>query len=288
MWFGIFHPLDSKANTCCPVWHSPLVRVGCCALHLCPAPPSVVWLGPPCLSIRLRVSSPLVEMGLSWLGLWLKRLGVFLQVAVEVAVGKVFMTLFPERAKRNILAMGQKTGMAGNPRFSPDNWVPTFFSIQYFWFVLKVRWQRLEDRAEYGGLAPNCTVVRLSGQKCNIWDFIQGQQAASAQGLGAVGAGRVERCIGKLQNFRHCSCCFLWGLPSCSVVGFSEAFSLGWHLSRVHIKGHPLWLPSPWMQAAPLQLMNFFSAFRLTHSATSCKKPVLTSPGYPCYCQLAF
>lgn len=116
-------------------------------------------------------------MGLPWLWLWLKRLGIFLQVAVEVAVGKVLMTLFPERARRNILAMGKKTGMARNPRFSPDNWVPTFFSIQYFWFVLKVRWQRLEDRAELGGLAPNCTVIRLSGQKCNIWDFIQGQQA---------------------------------------------------------------------------------------------------------------
>ncbi|XP_049992187.1 type I iodothyronine deiodinase isoform X4 [Alexandromys fortis] len=112
-------------------------------------------------------------MGLPWLWLWLKRLGIFLQVAVEVAVGKVLMTLFPERARRNILAMGEKTGMARNPRFSPDNWVPTFFSIQYFWFVLKVRWQRLEDRAELGGLAPNCTVIRLSGQKCNIWDFIQ-------------------------------------------------------------------------------------------------------------------
>ncbi|GAB1288713.1 Iodothyronine deiodinase [Apodemus speciosus] len=117
-------------------------------------------------------------MGLSrpwlWLWLWLKRLVIFLQVALEVAVGKVLMTLFPERVKQNILAMGQKTGMARNPRFTPDNWVPTFFSIQYFWFVLKVRWQRLEDRAEFGGLAPNCTVVRLSGQKCNIWDFIQG------------------------------------------------------------------------------------------------------------------
>ncbi|KAL1776888.1 type I iodothyronine deiodinase [Sigmodon hispidus] len=112
-------------------------------------------------------------MRLPWLGLWLKRLGIFLQVAVEVAVGKVLMTLFPERAKRNILAMGQKTGMTRNPRFSPDNWVPTFFSIQYFWFVLKVRWQRLEDKAEYGELAPNCTVVRLSGQTCKIWDFIQ-------------------------------------------------------------------------------------------------------------------
>lgn len=98
------------------------------------------------------------------------------KVALEVAVGKVLMTLFPGRVKQSILAMGQKTGMARNPRFAPDNWVPTFFSIQYFWFVLKVRWQRLEDRAEFGGLAPNCTVVCLSGQKCNIWDFIQGSR----------------------------------------------------------------------------------------------------------------
>lgn len=88
----------------------------------------------------------------------------------------MLMTLFPERVKQNILAMGQKTGMARNPRFAPDNWVPTFFSIQYFWFILKVRWQRMEDRAEYGGLAPNSSVVRLSGQKCKIWDFIQGNR----------------------------------------------------------------------------------------------------------------
>uniref|UniRef100_A0A8D2AK38 Iodothyronine deiodinase n=1 Tax=Sciurus vulgaris TaxID=55149 RepID=A0A8D2AK38_SCIVU len=106
-------------------------------------------------------------------GLWLKKLWILLQVAVEVAMGKVLMTLFPERAKQNILAMGQKTGMTRNPQFSPDNWVPTFFSTQYFWFVLKVRWQRLEDKAELGGLAPNCPVIRLSGQKCNIWDFMQ-------------------------------------------------------------------------------------------------------------------
>uniref|UniRef100_A0A8D2ANG3 Iodothyronine deiodinase n=1 Tax=Sciurus vulgaris TaxID=55149 RepID=A0A8D2ANG3_SCIVU len=109
-------------------------------------------------------------------GLWLKKLWILLQVAVEVAMGKVLMTLFPERAKQNILAMGQKTGMTRNPQFSPDNWVPTFFSTQYFWFVLKVRWQRLEDKAELGGLAPNCPVIRLSGQKCNIWDFMQGNR----------------------------------------------------------------------------------------------------------------
>ncbi|XP_027800844.1 type I iodothyronine deiodinase isoform X2 [Marmota flaviventris] len=112
-------------------------------------------------------------MGLLRPGLWLKKLWILLLVVVEVAMGKVLMTLFPERATQNILAMGQKTGMTRNPQFSPDNWVPTFFSIQYFWFVLKVRWQRLEDKAELGGLAPNCPVIRLSGQKCNIWDFIQ-------------------------------------------------------------------------------------------------------------------
>lgn len=186
-------------------------------------------------------------MGLPWLWLWLKRLGIFLQVAVEVAVGKVLMTLFPERAKRNILAMGEKTGMARNPRFSPDNWVPTFFSIQYFWFVLKVRWQRLEDRAELGGLAPNCTVIRLSGQKCNIWDFIQGQQAASAGGLeqGGRWGGEVNW---KTPNFLSLLRLLLWGfLSSCSGAEFSEVFSLSWYLSRVHITSRPLWLSNPWM-----------------------------------------
>lgn len=108
--------------------------------------------------------------------LWLRRLWVLVQVAAEVALGKVLMTLFPERVKQNILAMGQKTGLAQNPLFTHDNWIPTFFSIQYFWFILKVRWQRLEDATEPGGLAPNCPVVCLSGQECHIWDFMQGQQ----------------------------------------------------------------------------------------------------------------
>uniref|UniRef100_H0XB12 Iodothyronine deiodinase n=2 Tax=Otolemur garnettii TaxID=30611 RepID=H0XB12_OTOGA len=115
-------------------------------------------------------------MGLPRPGLWLKRLWVFLEVAVHVAVGKMLLILFPDRVKSQILAMGQQTGMAKNPHFSHDNWIPTFFSTQYFWFVLKVRWQRLEDMTERGGLAPNCPVVRLSGQKCNIWDFMQGNR----------------------------------------------------------------------------------------------------------------
>uniref|UniRef100_A0A452VBC5 Iodothyronine deiodinase n=1 Tax=Ursus maritimus TaxID=29073 RepID=A0A452VBC5_URSMA len=110
-------------------------------------------------------------MGLPRPGLWLKRLWVFLQVAMHVAVGKVLLILFPERVKQQVLAMNQK-----NPHFSYDNWLPTFYSMQYFWFVLKVRWQRLEDRTEPGGLAPNCPVVRLSGQRCNIWDFMQGNR----------------------------------------------------------------------------------------------------------------
>uniref|UniRef100_A0A8C9DDA8 Iodothyronine deiodinase n=1 Tax=Prolemur simus TaxID=1328070 RepID=A0A8C9DDA8_PROSS len=115
-------------------------------------------------------------MGLPWPRLWLKRLWVLLQVAVHVAVGKVLLTLFPERVTQHILSLGQQTGMAKNPHFTHDNWVPTFFSTQYFWFVLKVRWQQLEDMTERGGLAPNCPVVHLSGQRCNIWDFMQGNR----------------------------------------------------------------------------------------------------------------
>ncbi|KAJ1063989.1 hypothetical protein K5549_009301 [Capra hircus] len=112
-------------------------------------------------------------MGLPPPGLWLKRLWVLFQVALHVAIGKVLLTLFPRRVKKNILAMGEKTGMTRNPHFSHENWIPTFFSAQYFWFILKVRWQRLEDMTEQGGLAPNCPVVRLSGERCSIWDFMQ-------------------------------------------------------------------------------------------------------------------
>lgn len=131
-------------------------------------------------------------MGLSRPGLWLKRLWVFLQVAMHVAVGKVFLILFPERVKQQVLAMNQK-----NPHFSYDNWLPTFYGMQYFWFVLKVRWQRLEDRTEPGGLAPNCPVVQLSGQRCNIWDFMQGQETVTSLRCGMGLQRWVGRWVGK-------------------------------------------------------------------------------------------
>ncbi|KAI5938229.1 Type I iodothyronine deiodinase [Manis javanica] len=110
-------------------------------------------------------------MGLPRPALGLKRLWVLLQVALHVAVGKVLLVLCPGRVKQHILAMNKN-----NPHFSYDNWAPTLYSIQYFWFLLKVRWQRLEDKTEQGGLAPNCPVVHLSGRWCNIWDFMQGNR----------------------------------------------------------------------------------------------------------------
>lgn len=114
-------------------------------------------------------------MELPWPRRWLKRLWVLLQVALHVAVGKVQLTLFPRRVKQNIVAMNRR-----NPHFSFDNWLPSLFGIQYFWFVLKVRWQQLEDTTKEGGLAPDCPVVCLSGQRYNIWDFMQGQEADTA------------------------------------------------------------------------------------------------------------
>uniref|UniRef100_G3VZ61 Iodothyronine deiodinase n=1 Tax=Sarcophilus harrisii TaxID=9305 RepID=G3VZ61_SARHA len=101
------------------------------------------------------------------------RLWVLLQVAWHVAVGKVQKILFPERMKRNLLS--QRININQNPAFEYKDWGPTFFSIQYFFFVLKVRWQHLEDQALQGGLAPNSPVVTLSGESRRIWDFMNGQ-----------------------------------------------------------------------------------------------------------------
>lgn len=165
-WFG-----DRKANTFCP---GTFLLPGVGYSH--PAPLfSSAQCGPAAESLSLgrpQSGSGCAEMGLPQPGLWLKKLWVLLQVALHVILGKVQLKLFPRRVKQHILAMNRK-----NPHFSYDNWVPTLFGTQYFWFILKVRWQRLEDKTEEGGLAPNCPVVRLSGQRCNIWDFMQGQEA---------------------------------------------------------------------------------------------------------------
>lgn len=172
-WFGTFHSIDRKANSFGP---GTFLLSGVGYSH--PAPLfSSAQCGPAAASLLsgLRASSGCAEMGLPWPGLWLKRLWVLLQVALHVAVGKVQLILCPRRVKQHIVAMNRK-----NPAFSYDNWVPTLYSTQYFWFILKVRWQRLEDTTEEGGLAPNCPVVCLSGRSCNIWDFMQGQEANTA------------------------------------------------------------------------------------------------------------
>ena len=203
--FGIFHSIDRKADTFCPRTFL-LSRVG----YIHPAPlfssshyrPAVASLptGP-------RASSGCAKMGLPQAGLWLRRLWVLFQVALQVAVGKVFLILFPSRVKQHIVAMNRK-----NPHFSYDNWAPTLYSVQYFWFVLKVRWQRLEDRTEPGGLAPNCPVVRLSGQRCSIWDFMKGQETVPS--LRCAWSGGISRGWGSgLESPEFYSGCSL--LTSC-------------------------------------------------------------------------
>ncbi|XP_037683100.1 type I iodothyronine deiodinase isoform X2 [Choloepus didactylus] len=149
-------------------------------------------------------------MGLSWPGLWLKRLWVLLQVALHVAMGKILLTLFPGRVKQNILAMSQRANNTKDPQFPYDNWGPTFFNTQYFRFVLKVRWQRLEDETEQGGLAPNCPVVHLSGQRCNIWDFMQDGWAFKNN--------MDIRNHRNLQDRRRAACLLLDRSPQCPVV----------------------------------------------------------------------
>lgn len=207
-WFGISHCIGRRAGTFCPGTFL-LSRVG----QVQPAPlfsSAQYRLAVASLPTGLRASSACVEMGLPRPVLWLKRLWVLLQVAVQVAVGKVFLKLFPARVKQHIVAMNGK-----NPHFSYDNWAPTLYSMQYFWFVLKVQWQRLEDRTEPGGLAPNCPVVRLSGQRCNIWDFMQGQETVTslkcAWNWGARGGwgGGLES-----PEFSYSSCFFFGCLSS--------------------------------------------------------------------------
>ncbi|NXU47916.1 IOD1 deiodinase, partial [Turnix velox] len=103
----------------------------------------------------------------------LKKILIFLQVASTVVVGKMLMVLFPEAMKRYILKQGEKSRMNQNPKFSYENWGPTFFSFQYLLFVLKVKWKRLEDEAQEGCPAPNTTVVATSGEVCHLLDFMR-------------------------------------------------------------------------------------------------------------------
>lgn len=175
-------------------------------------------------------------MGLTWPGLWLKRLWVLVQVAVEVAMGKVLMTLFPERIKKSILAMGEKTGMTRNPQFSHDNWIPTFFSTQYFWFILKVRWQRLEETAELGGLAPDCSVVCLSGEKRTIWDFMHGQEpgAGFQRGMERWAGNSTAALPAAFWGFRVLG--VLWDLVSLSGTSAFQPLKP----QAIHCNPHPL------------------------------------------------
>uniref|UniRef100_A0A8C0HHC8 Iodothyronine deiodinase n=1 Tax=Chelonoidis abingdonii TaxID=106734 RepID=A0A8C0HHC8_CHEAB len=98
---------------------------------------------------------------------------ILLYVSLHVAVGKILMILFPEMMKRYILKQGQKSSIATNPKFSYENWGPTFFSFKYLLFVLKVKWKRLEDAAFLGHNAPNTPVADFRGEVHHILDFMQ-------------------------------------------------------------------------------------------------------------------
>uniref|UniRef100_A0A452HYB1 Iodothyronine deiodinase n=1 Tax=Gopherus agassizii TaxID=38772 RepID=A0A452HYB1_9SAUR len=87
---------------------------------------------------------------------------ILLYVSLCVAVGKILIILFPEMMKRYILK-----------RFSYENWGPTFFSLKYLLFVLKVKWKRLEDEAFLGHNAPNTPVADFRGEVHHILDFMQ-------------------------------------------------------------------------------------------------------------------
>ncbi|KFV74511.1 hypothetical protein N307_09021, partial [Dryobates pubescens] len=106
----------------------------------------------------------------------LQKLLILLQVTASVVVGKTLLTLFPNAMKRYILKLGEKSRMNKNPKFSYENWGPTFFSFKYLLFVLKVKWKRLEDEAYEGHPAPNTPVVTLNGEVCQLLDFMRGNR----------------------------------------------------------------------------------------------------------------
>ncbi|NXT72433.1 IOD1 deiodinase, partial [Chaetops frenatus] len=103
----------------------------------------------------------------------LQKILILLQVTLSVVVGKTLMILFPNAMKRYILKMGEKSRMNQNPKFSYENWGPTFFSFKYLQFVLKVKWKRLEDEAHEGHPAPNTPVVTLGGEVRHLLDFME-------------------------------------------------------------------------------------------------------------------
>uniref|UniRef100_A0A8B9B7J7 Iodothyronine deiodinase n=1 Tax=Anser brachyrhynchus TaxID=132585 RepID=A0A8B9B7J7_9AVES len=108
--------------------------------------------------------------------LLLQKTLILLHVTASVVVGKTLMVLFPNTMKRHILKQGEKSRMNQNPKFSYENWGPTFFSFQYLLFVLKVKWKRLEDEAYEGRPAPNTPVVTSQGDVRLLFDFMRGNR----------------------------------------------------------------------------------------------------------------
>ncbi|GAB0193190.1 type I iodothyronine deiodinase [Grus japonensis] len=104
---------------------------------------------------------------------FLQKFLILLHVTMSVVVGKTLMILFPDAMKRYILKQGEKSRMNENPKFSYENWGPTFFSFKYLLFVLKVKWKRLEDEAYEGHPAPNTLVVTFNGEVRHLFDFMQ-------------------------------------------------------------------------------------------------------------------
>uniref|UniRef100_A0A8B9TPB2 Iodothyronine deiodinase n=1 Tax=Anas platyrhynchos TaxID=8839 RepID=A0A8B9TPB2_ANAPL len=110
--------------------------------------------------------SPAARCGAS--RLLLQKALILLHVTASVVVGKTLMVLFPNTMKRHILKQGEKSRMNQNPKFSYENWGPTFFSFQYLLF----------DEAYEGRPAPNTPVVTSQGDVRHLFDFMRGQSSS--------------------------------------------------------------------------------------------------------------
>ncbi|KAG8436877.1 hypothetical protein GDO86_007823 [Hymenochirus boettgeri] len=96
-------------------------------------------------------------------------------IFLYVAVGKVFMFLFPQTMASVLKSRFEITGVH-DPKFQYEDWGPTLFTYKFLRSVLQIMWLRMEDEAFVGHTAPNTPVVDMNGEMHHIWDYLKGKQ----------------------------------------------------------------------------------------------------------------
>uniref|UniRef100_A0A8C4S4X1 Iodothyronine deiodinase n=3 Tax=Erpetoichthys calabaricus TaxID=27687 RepID=A0A8C4S4X1_ERPCA len=97
----------------------------------------------------------------------------FILLLLQLLVFRLIALICPGIAKNILLKLGELSTMTQNPKFSFEDWGPTFFTLTFVKSVFFETLANCGDEAVEGEAAPNTTVLDLQGGLHKLHEFMR-------------------------------------------------------------------------------------------------------------------